>query len=94
MKLPLRLDADLLNIFDANGDQICYRDRGMTYRYNAERARELRRIVAAVNFTQFCTTEGMERIGSLPIGSVAQIELENAPEAETHFSGPVGLVRS
>ncbi len=62
MKLPLTLDVDLLCVYDDAGELIFSRDP--------------RRVVAAVNFARFCTVDGMEQIGALPIDKVAVLELE------------------
>jgi hypothetical protein len=92
MKLPLRLDVNILTVLDAENETVCSAYIGRSDRWNAEQERNLRRLVAAANFTQFCDVDGMERLGTLPMEDALRLSLD----PETHFGhgpGPRGLVR-
>lgn len=91
MKLPLRLDEEILTVFDAAGETVCSAYVGRTDRWNEEQARNLRALVASRNFTQHLTVDGMESHGPLSIGEALRLSLD----PQTHFgSGPLGLVPS
>lgn len=96
MKLPLRLDAELLIVYDARGEVIFYRDRGLTDRFNAACARELRFIVAATNFAANCNVDGMESLGPLSVMDALRISREPGRPVtpfEPAVAGPRGIVR-
>lgn len=89
MRLPLRLDEELLIVYDAAGDTVCSGYIGTTARWNAEQVRNLRRLVVSANWARHCNTDAMEQQGELPFDEALRLSVD----PETHFGPGPGRLR-
>lgn len=93
MKPPVHLDESILTVHDSLGETICSAEVSHFDRITEERRRELRRIVAALNFTAGLSVAGMEQIGMLPLAEALRLSLI-APDMVGPGPGPLGIVKT
>lgn len=97
MKLPIKLDPGILTAFDALGETIFSAPLSPIAskfydNLHAQRAQEMRRVIACVNFCEHLSTEGMERMGQMPLLTALQLSLIDLDKLPGR--GPMGLVRN